>query len=295
MKATQWQSFGLPPLALTKADVERLVPLAGDAADVAFETSEKSPSQITQARLTGTGVELECTGHHATLRVDNATETRAEALQAHLQAAPSSRISIVVPLGVGALLGGGLLALGVRNDIAMFAAMSCMLLGIFIVSRLRSVSEPQTTLHGADETEWQTRFTTKRLGFDELGEAMRSLGGDAVLSLSEVDNAPAIEISAPGIRLTLRGQDGVLTYENSAVRFEPLYDAIQTHKRRLWRLSHDDLAILIGMVFPVCAFLVAPADEQRQYAGAAVIPWLAYLLWVLRNQARRWCVIRDDS
>lgn len=304
MSTTDWISFGLPPLRLTTSDVRALAQVAGDEVELSVngsdlvEASELVPEKRSwgsQAFLRGPAFELELADSHATLRVDDQASKTADALQALVGRETSSRLSIALPLGLGAVLGGVLLAVGVKTDIAALISMGCMLFGIAAVSRLRGASQPTTTAIGPEGNQWQTTMPRRELALADLRRLAEHLGARATVHFTSDDGGPLIALEGDaGITLTLRESTAELVYENSAVRFEPLYNALLSHRRKLRWLTHDDIAILVGMALPLTAVLVAPSESQVSFAGMAVVPWLGYVLWVLRNQGSRWSLIVRD-
>lgn len=281
--------------------MQSLAQVAGDGVELSVdgkeqvEAAELVPENRawgSQAFLRGPAFELELADNHATLRVDDHAAKAAENLQALVLRESTSRLSIALPLGVGAVLGGLLLTFGVKPDIAALVSMGCMLFGIAAVSRLRGASQPSTIAVGPGGNQWQTTMPRRELAPADLGRLVEHLGDNATVHFASDEHGPLIALQGDsGIKLTLREATAELVYDNSAVRFEPLYNALLAHRRKLRWLTHDDVAILVGMALPLAVVLLAPSESQLRFAGVAVVPWLAYLLWVLRNQSSRWNLI----
>ena len=76
---------------------------------------------------------------------------------------------------------------------------------------------------------------------------------------------------------------------------EEFYNQVQTHKRALRWFTHEDLSIFAGMLLPIAAIVLAPEASKRTAALITVVPWLAYLQWVLHRQRKCWSTITRTS
>jgi hypothetical protein len=121
--------------------------------------------------------------------------------------------------------------------------------------------------------------------------AAAALAGDAATVVFDDPAMPrTATIRAPGLVVALSPRSAEIEYAPDARDRADAIAAQLLSRRRRWRwLTHDDLAIAIGMAAPLAAGLAAPPQHARWIAAVGAIPWLGYLLWVRHNTAHHWC------
>jgi hypothetical protein len=296
----EWASFGFPPLRLTTADLQSLVETAGPKAELSalgespVQASDLIPAKrswVAHAVIQTPELRLEFGDDHASLNFDNRAAVLAEELVDSLCPAPRSGLSILVPLLIGAALFIPLFLIGIRTDVASLVAMAAMLIAMAVVVVLRKPTQPISTELEGDVGKWRTTFSMKGIGFDDLANLLQKIGDEVTLEFASDDDGPHVLLQASGIELTLRATGGEVVYVDASARMEPLYNKVHEYRQTLRWFTHDDLAILAGMIFPIGALVLAPSSMVEKAVLVAVVPWFAYLVWVLRNQGRKWCVI----
>lgn len=288
MSESSWESVGFPPLRLSRSQLDELVAIAGPDATL----MERGNDTIITAR----GMKLELTDHDATLRFDDRSAAKANELVQELAEQPTRLLVILLPLALGIAVFAPLAVLGFQLDLAAFIALAAMLLGMVATVLLSRSSTIDTNPLDDDSFRWRTRFSSKNLTFAELGEVARSMGEETTLVLEKRDEVPSVTLTSPGIELTLMADRGEVVFDDASSKLEKLYDKVLSHRKTLRWLTHDDLAIFAGMLLPIAAIALAPVDSKRLAALISVVPWLFYLVWILRNQRRHWCTIeRSDE
>ena len=300
MSEKEWASFGFPPLRLTTADLQSLLDTAGPDAQLSVdgETPVEADALVPDAQrwvasavIRTPELRLEFADDHASLNFDNRNAVIAEELAQALCPEHKSGGSIIASVVLGSALFVPLFLMGVRTDVASLVAMGAMLVSIIALSFRRQTTQPTGAPVEGNPGEWCTTFPVARLGFDDLAMHLQTLGDGATLEFASDEQGPMVRMRSSGIRVTLRESTGEVRYEDASARMETLYNTVQQHRRPLRWFTHDDLAILVGMLFPVAAIFLAPAEMRKNATLLAIVPWLGYLLWVLRNQSRKWSVI----
>ncbi len=300
MSEKEWASFGFPPLRLTTSDLQALVQTAGPNAvltadgESPIEASDFVPetqSWVAHAVIRTPEMKLEFSDDHASLNFDNRNATISEELAHSLCPSPHSGFSLLLPLLLGALIFVPLYLLGLRADVSSVAAMAAVLVGMALVAIRRRSSQPLTTQLEGEASKWCTTFPTRSIGFDDLGEILQLIGDDASVEFASDEKGPFVLVATEGIKLTLRETAGEVIYDDASSHMEGLYNQVLKHRQPLRWFTHDDLAIIAGMLFPIAAIVFAPDAMQGKAALIATVPWFAYLLWVLRNQSRKWTMI----
>jgi len=296
----EWASFGFPPLRLTTADLQTLLETAGPDAqlsvdgETAVEADALVPdtrSWVASAVIRTPELRLEFADDHASLNFDNRNAVAAEELAHALCPKQNSGGSLIASVILGGALFVPLLLMGVRTDFASLVAMGAMLVSIIVLSFRRQATQPTGAPVEDEPGWWCTTFPVARMGFDDLAMQLQTLGDGATLEFASDEQGPMVLMHGSGLEVTLRESAGEVRYEDASTRMETLYNTVQEHRRPLRWFTHDDLAILAGMLFPVAAISLAPSEMRNNAALLAIVPWFGYLLWVLRNQSRKWSVI----
>lgn len=300
MSEKEWASYGFPPLRLTISDLQALLELAGPNATLsvdgatAVEAASLVPSNrswVAQAVIKTPELKLDLGDDHASLAFDNHTAILADDIATTLSPKPRSGLSMLVPIAVGAAVFAPLLLFGIRTDIASLVAMAIMLVGIVLTSKLRTPVEPSSAPVTDVPGTWRSTFPTKDIGFDDLAQVVTTLK-DATVEFDSDEAGPLVLVRSTGIAITLRATECEILYDDAVSRMEELYEKVQSHRQALRWLTHDDFAIVAGMLLPIGAIVLAPPELQVKAALISIVPWLGYLVWVLRNQNGRWSIIK---
>lgn len=303
MSEKEWASYGFPPLRLATNDLQALLELAGPTATLSVDgaTTVEATSLVPSNRswtakavIKSPELKLEFGDDHASLTFDNHTAILADDIAQTLCPKPRSGLSMLLPIALGAVVFASLMLVEIRSDIASLVAMAIMLVGIVLTSKLRTPVEPSSAPDADAAGTWRTVFPTKSIGFDDLAQVVTKLKG-ATFEFDSDKAGPLVRICAPGIAVTLRALECEILYDDAVSRMEELYEKVQSHRQSLRWLTHDDFAIVAGMLLPIGAIVLTPQALQTKAALISVVPWLGYLVWVLRNQSTRWSIIKRSE
>jgi hypothetical protein len=266
-----WTTARLPPLRMSAGELEAVIAAAGAGAtlwlgpregvtwaDIAAALDAGWPASLfVQAR----GLELELAADGAQLDYHDETPRAAQIVRALWRfraaaAAPAPRPGIGAAAGAD---GGDRRAVEVGQLAVTARAVAAVIDAMPPEATAEAIADPPRAV--------------------ERGDA----------AALEAALAGGLRVAAPGICVELRADRAAVSVTDASARGERIIALLRPHRRRLSWLSHGDAPVLIGLLAPAAAALVAPAGWDKAAAGIATVPWLAYLMWVKRNNAYRWC------
>jgi hypothetical protein len=145
------------------------------------------------------------------------------------------------------------------------------------------------------------------LSKSHLRETLLAAGPEATLELPNVGEVDidALEdlsseallgskISAPGVSLSFgaTAMSTLLTFDDTdeaSSLAESLLETLAPHRRRGAAFTHGDGSIVLGLLLPLSAGLLAPESSTKLACALAAALWMVYLWWVQRNATRKWC------
>ncbi|MCP4448001.1 MAG: hypothetical protein GY811_22100 [Myxococcales bacterium] len=304
MSEKDWAKFGFPPLRLTLAELRELVAAAGPEAQLSSDGETTVPAEelIAEGRnwtadavVTTPRLKLELAGDRAQLSFNNHSAMVADQLVTKLAKRQTDLLGVLLPLFLAVAIATPLMLQGFRPHIVSLSAIAGILIGA-VAKLIRSrKSQPQSEPLTDAQHRWRTTFESSELNFTALGELAHDVGETASLEFSQDNAAPTIVLRGDGIELTLRAGVGEIVYDDATAHMQDFYNQVRNHRRTLHWLTHDDFAIFAGMLLPVAAIALAPTAFEVNVALIAIVPWLAYLQWVLHNQRKRWSVVVDSD